>query len=353
MADRIAALMNLGGQDGAYVIYKPENVRHFSDFAGEGMLVIAQGLRVIVTDFRYDEQAKIESPGWDVSLISRGVTHEARIAEALAAVSGKIRAEFDYLTVDTFDKLKAALKGREIVPLDKLPEKLREIKEPKEIELIAKAAAITDMAFDHILGIIKPGVTEREIALELYTNMMKDGADDAAFPIIVASGPNGSLPHAVPSERKVQAGDLVTMDYGALYGGYCSDFTRTVAVGAVDAEFRKIYDITLTAQLMALDALVAGKTGQAIDAVARDHIAAAGYGEFFGHGLGHALGRLIHESPRLSVANEDPLPAGTVMTVEPGIYLAGEYGCRIEDMVLITEAGCTPMPKSPKGLIVL
>lgn len=353
MSDRIAKLLALGGSDGVYVLHKPENVRHFSGFTGEGMLVVGEGLRALVTDFRYDEQASRQSPGWEVVLIDAEHPHNARIAEVAKRVGGRVRCEYDCLTMEQGASLKEALGEREMVPMDGLPEELRIVKDSAEIEAIAKAADITDKTFSWILNHAKVGMSELELALDMFVYMKRQGADDAGFSSIVASGPNSSLPHAEPSERKFQPGDLLTLDFGARFGGYCSDFTRTIAFGKVDPELRKIYDIVLEAQLRALDALRAGPKGKEVDAVARGIIADAGYGERFGHGLGHGVGRMIHEEPRLSLKGERALAPGMVVTVEPGIYLPGKGGVRIEDLCLITEGGHRNFSSSTKEYIEL
>lgn len=355
MMQRVEKLMELGGQDGVYVLHKSENIRHFSGYTGEGMLVFGHGVRVLVTDFRYDEQAQKQAPGWEVSLIGAGNTHAQRIAQAAARIGGDVRVETDFLSMQAGQVLAQALEAlgsQKIIPMEGLPEKLRMIKEPEEIELIARAAKITDATFSYVLDTIKPGMSELELELLMFVHMKELGADGLAFPSIVASGPNTSLPHAEPGERRIQAGDLITLDFGARYGGYCSDFTRTFAIGRVEPELRRIYDIVLEAQLRSLDALMAGKTGFEVDAVGRGIIAEAGYGEQFGHGLGHAVGRMIHEDPRLSPRGGDTvLREGMVVTVEPGIYLSGRGGVRIEDLCLVKQGGNRVFSASTKEWI--
>jgi Xaa-Pro aminopeptidase len=353
MESRVAKLLAQGGNDGAYVLHKPENVRYFSGFLGEGMLVIGDGLRVIVTDFRYEEQAQIESPGWEILLTSGTMTHARCIAEAAARTCGKARFEYDFISVKEAEALKAALEDTPMVDLCSLPEEIRMIKDESEIEATIKAAALTDETFAWILDNAKVGMSEEELALDLFVFMKRRGADGTAFSSIVASGPNASLPHAVPTSRKFQPGDLLTLDFGAKWDGYCADFTRTIAFGKVEPELRKIYDIVLEAQLRSLDALCSGKKGKDVDAVARGIIENAGYGKHFGHGLGHSVGLMIHEEPRLSVRGERELAPGMLMTVEPGIYLPGRGGVRIEDLCLITEGGCEVLSSSTKEFIEL
>lgn len=227
-------------------------------------------------------------------------------------------------------------------------------KDEIEIALLRKAQSITEQGFEHILPFLKAGVTEREAALELEFFMRKHGADGVSFEFIVVSGANSSRPHGVPTDKPIENGDFVTMDFGALYGGYHADMTRTLAVGAIGDEQRFVYDTVLKAQKATLSVIRAGISGKVADAAARDVITAAGFGEYFGHGTGHGVGVEIHEAPRLSPsAPETPLKAGSVVTVEPGIYLPGKCGVRIEDMVLLTENGCENLTKAPKELIIL
>ena len=218
---------------------------------------------------------------------------------------------------------------------------------------IRAAQAITDKAFLHMLEIIKPGLCEKDLQLELDYFMLKNGATGLAFETILAAGANGSMPHAVPSMNVIKEGDFVTMDFGAAHNGYCSDMTRTVAVGKISEEQEKVYNLVLNAQLAAIDAVKAGVPCNSIDAVARDMIYGAGYEGRFGHGLGHSLGLEIHENPRFSPLCSDLTEAGIVMSVEPGIYLDGQFGVRIEDIVMVTEDGCDVITKSEKKLITL
>ncbi len=227
-------------------------------------------------------------------------------------------------------------------------------KDDFEMASLRYAQAITEQAFSHILDFLRVGVTEREVALELEFFMRKNGADGISFDPIVVSGANSSRPHGVPTDKPLEQGDFVTMDFGALYQGYHADMTRTVAMGFVTDEQQKVYDTVLQAQMAALNTVRAGVSGKLADAAARDVITAAGYGAYFGHGTGHGVGLEIHEAPRLSPsAGDTPLKADSVVTVEPGIYLPGCFGVRIEDMVLLTENGCEKLTKAPKNLIIL
>ena len=216
-----------------------------------------------------------------------------------------------------------------------------------------KAQAITDMAFAEICKVLRPGMSEKEAATELIHCLLKNGSEGLAFDPIVVSGPNTSKPHGVPGDRKMEYGDFVTMDFGAKVDGYCADMTRTVALGFVSEEMSRVYEIVLRAQEEAIAATKAGKTGAEVDGVARKIIEEAGYGEYFGHGYGHSVGLEIHEAPNCSPGNQKPLPAGVVCSAEPGIYLPGKFGVRIEDVVIITEDGCEDITNSPKNLTII
>lgn len=216
-----------------------------------------------------------------------------------------------------------------------------------------QAQRIAEKALEEILNEIRPGVTEKEIAARLQYLMLHFGAEDMSFDPIVVSGPNGSLPHGVPSDKTIQRGEFVTMDFGCVYHGYCSDMTRTVAVGSADEEMRRVYETVLSAQKAGIAAARAGVTGKAVDGAARSVIAAAGYGDYFGHSFGHGVGVEIHEAPNATPGNEKPLPAGAVISAEPGIYLPGRLGVRIEDVIALTEEGCVNLTRAPKALLIL
>ena len=257
------------------------------------------------------------------------------------------------MTVARFDKMKQDMPGFTFTALGGEPELVRRIKEPSEIEHIRRACGISCRALENILPRIKPGVSETDIRIDLEFEMLRLGAEGLAFNTIVASGPNGSLPHAIPGQRKIEAGDMITMDFGAKSGGYCADMTRTVAVGEPDAEMKKIYGIVLRAQQESQDALHAGIPADSVDRIARDIIAEAGYGKCFGHGLGHSVGIDIHEDPRLSPICHDVLEPMTTMTVEPGIYVPGLGGVRIENTCAITETGGRTLVHAQKALLIL
>ena len=237
----------------------------------------------------------------------------------------------------------------ELVPAQKLVDALRAAKDDGEIALMTKAQEITDRAFSEILKFIQPGMTEQEIAAKLQYDMLRFGAEKMSFDPIVVSGPNGSLPHGIPSAKQVQQGEFITMDFGCKYGGYCFDMTRTVALGEPTGEMRKVYQTVLEAQLAGIAVTKAGVPGKSIDAAARKVIEDAGYGEYFGHGYGHSLGIEIHESPNANTREETLLPVGAVVSAEPGIYLPGKFGVRIEDVTVLTADGCMVLTKSPKS----
>ena len=340
----------------AVAVHNPSNMFYLTQgYTGEGAVYISGTRRVIITDFRYTEQAERQAPGFQVVMTDKGLSHSQWIARFCAEDEvATLRYEDDYLTVSAFEALRQAVgDGVTYHSLDKAPEKLREIKTPEEVEAIRRACAITSAAFDAILPKIHEGMTEKELQIELDFTMLRLGADGNAFDTIIASGENGSLCHAIPGSRKLRKGDMITMDYGAKVGGYCSDMTRTVALGEPSAEMRRVYDTVLHAQEACEEALAAGKYCFDIDRIARDYIDAQGYAGRFGHGLGHAVGIDIHENPRLSMTCHDILQAGVVMTVEPGVYLPGVGGVRIENTCLVTENGCEALTTAPKQLIIL
>ncbi len=352
-ASRLIARCELG-QHEAVIIHKPSNTLYLSGYAGEGMLVITRDVRAIVTDFRYTEQAGREAPDWQCREISGALGHADIIAQILNEQGiTEARYEDDFVTVKGFAQLTQKLSGITLKPLERAPEALRMLKDEGELDRIGAACALSVKAFEHILGFVKPGLTEQEIKLELDFTMLRLGADALAFSSIVASGPNGSLPHAVPGPRRVEKGDMITFDFGAKVNGYCADMTRTIVMGEPSAKMHEIYHIVLEAQLACQEALMPGKACRDIDAIARDIIGRAGYGDNFGHGLGHGVGIDIHEEPRLSRLGQETLTPGHVVTVEPGIYLPGIGGVRIENTCVITQSGARSLVDAPRELLVL
>ncbi|BBB92903.1 MAG TPA: Xaa-Pro peptidase family protein [Methylomusa anaerophila] len=335
------------------LVSKPENRRYFSGFRGSaGILAISRNTKTLVTDFRYIEQAKIQAP--DYNIIKHGVSVFETLTQILGEMAtspARIGFESDFVTWEVHSKLREVFPNDELIPL-KL-DLLRMEKDPEELGLIQQAVAIADKAFSHILEYIRPGVSERDIASELEHHMRGLGSEKPAFDTIVASGYRGALPHGQASDKHIKTGDFVTMDFGAVYQGYHSDITRTVVVGKANDKQRQIYKTVLTAQIAGIKAVIAGKTGKEVDAAARKIIHDAGYGDYFGHGLGHSLGLAIHEDPRLSPSGAIPLAPNMVVTVEPGIYLPEWGGVRIEDVVVVSASGCKILTGSNKQLIEL
>jgi len=333
----------------AIIVAKPENRRYFSGFTGSaGLLLIDKQKQLLFTDFRYIEQANKQSPEYQI--VRHGTDMFAILADTVKKLGvTRIGFESDFITWDTYQKQAAHLTMVELQPVQL--DTLREIKDQSELTLLQQAVEIADTAFNHVVTIIRPGITELEIALDLEYQMRKLGSEKPAFDTIVASGYRGALPHGQPSDKIIEAGDFITMDFGAVYQGYHSDMTRTVVAGKASDKQHEIYDIVQAAQLAGVKAVAAGKTGKEIDQVARQIISDAGYGEYFGHSLGHGVGLAIHEEPRLSPANDSKLAAGMVVSVEPGIYLPEWGGVRIEDLVVVAAVGCTVLTASSKNLL--
>lgn len=344
------------GPKTAVAIHDPSNMFYLTEgYTGEGLVYLSAANRVIITDFRYTEQAERQAPGFRVEMTEKGRNHNQVLAE-LIRTDGitELRVETNWLSVDAFEAMRGAL-GEEVscTSLGEAVRKLRQIKMPAEVLAIRKACDITSEAFSAVLPKIRPGMTEKELQIELDFTMLRLGADEFAFDTIIASGENGSLCHAIPGSRTLKTGDMITMDFGAKVNGYCSDMTRTVALGQPSEEMRKVYETVLRAQTMCEEALAAGRKCSDIDRIARDYIDARGYAGRFGHGLGHSVGIDIHEDPRLSQTCNDILSAGIVITVEPGIYLPGVGGVRIENTCLVRENGCVPLTTADKQLIIL
>ena len=319
-----------------------------------GTLVITKEKNYFIIDSRYIEIAKRSVKDCEVILEGSRFSQMAKIFEEHGAK--KIGFETGYMSCEEYLIMKNKLTDFEFVLSNELTDiirKQRAIKTPEEIASIKKAQKITDDAFSHILKFIKPGLTEKEIALELEFYARKNGAEAVSFDFIVVSGKNSSLPHGVPSSKKIENGDFVTMDIGVKVDGYCSDMTRTVAVGFATDEMKKVYATVLEANLRAERIAKAGMLCSDIDASARDYIASMGYGDCFGHGLGHSVGIEIHEDPRFSPKCHDVFEENMIITVEPGIYLEGKFGVRIEDMIIGEKDGCEIITKSPKELIIL
>lgn len=329
------------------------NIRYLSGFTGAtGYLFITENRKVILTDFRYTIQAEKESNGYEVFEIDGSYEEAINMLIEEEQVESLAFEGADLLFSD-YEELKNQLKLSRFVSLKDEVTMLRAIKMPWEIERLKMAESIGDIAFEKILGVIKPGMTELEVAALLEYYLKTNGAERTSFEPIVASGVNSSMPHAVPTNKKIENGDFLTMDFGCVYQGYCSDMTRTIVVGKASLEQKKIYQLVLDAQLAAEDFLKAGYLGSEVDNVARKIIYDAGYEGCFGHGLGHSVGLFIHENPRLSPKENKVIEANMVVTVEPGIYIKDFGGVRIEDMVQVTEAGIVNFARSEKRLIEL
>ncbi|MGZ4032513.1 MAG: M24 family metallopeptidase [Tumebacillaceae bacterium] len=347
---RLRALMAEQGLE-ALLVLRPENRRYLSGFTGStGQLIVTHDEALLFVDSRYTAQAKAQAPHCRIVDWNRG-----SFAPQVQELKGKKNVGFekDFVTFAEYHDFRESYAGIELVPTAGLIEGLRLYKDESELALLKQAAKIADDAFAHILGVLKPGLSEREVALELEVFMRKAGAKCSSFDIIVASGIRSSLPHGVASDKILEAGDFVKMDFGAYYQGYCSDLTRTVVLGQPSDKHREIYEIVLEAQKHAVANIKPGMTGREADALARDIIAARGYGDNFGHSLGHGLGSVVHEAPSLSTTGDMVLKPGMVVTVEPGIYLPDFGGVRIEDDIFITETGNEVLTHSPKDLIII
>ncbi len=340
----------------AVVIHDPANMFYLTEgYTGEGLVFLTSRRRVIITDFRYTEAAERQAPGFECVMQTRERPAGKCLSELCSEEEiAEIRYESNVLCVDEYEQLRADV-GEEVsfVPLKKAPQQLRQIKTPSEIVMMRKAAAITSEAFEAVLPKIRPGMTEKELQIELDFTMYRLGADALAFHTIIASGENGSLPHAVPGSRKLQNGDMITMDFGAKVGSYCSDMTRPVALGQPSPEMLKIYNTVFRAQAMGEAALAPGKNCFDIDRLVRDYIDSQGYEGRFGHGLGHCVGIDIHEEPRLSRTCHDTLRSGMVITVEPGSFIPGLGGVRIENSCRLKENGIEALTFARRELIIL
>ncbi|QEK12137.1 aminopeptidase P family protein [Crassaminicella thermophila] len=335
----------------AAIIYKPENRRYISQFTGtSGYALITVDRAFLITDFRYIEQSRKECKEYEIIEHSNNYSIYSILNELSI---NRLGFEDDFVTYMQYKEFSEKLNNIELVPLDGAINILRKIKYEEEINNIEKAAIIADEAFGYICEYIKPGISEKDIALELENYMKRKGATATSFTTIVASGVRSSLPHGVASDKLVEKGDFITIDFGCIYNGYCSDMTRTIVLGKANDKQKEIYNIVLEAQLRALDAIKPGITGMDADKIARDFIKSKGYGENFGHGLGHGVGLEIHEDPRLSPTGKDTLQSGMVVTDEPGIYIPDFGGVRIEDLVVITKTGNRVLSKSPKQLLEL
>ena len=336
----------------AYLVTNPANLRYLTNFTGTaGLALITLEKAFFITDFRYTEQASEQVQG--MTIIQHHGNIVGEILKLMASeginVLGFEDAFMTYAEYSVFEEVIDA----ELAPASGLIEKLREQKDDGEIAIIEKACAIADEGFEHVLKMIRPGMTEIEVANQLDFFMRSLGATGTSFDTIVASGVRSALPHGVASEKMIEQGELITLDFGCVYQGYVSDITRTFAIGDPGQQLKDIYQVVLEAQRKVIEVAQAGVTGAQLDAIARDFITDAGYGEAFGHSTGHGIGMEIHGGPNISHSNDEPLDVGNVITDEPGIYLAGLGGVRIEDDLVILAEGNRILTQSPKELIIL
>ena len=349
VADRLSAY----DLDGFLVLSEPNRlyVTGFPSTAGAA-LVTEEG-SWFFTDSRYIEAARRAITGAEVRENTAKQTTLTQVEELIRSRGlRRVGYEDAYLTVAELRRLEEKLRC-ELVPATRLLLELRAVKDPEEIQQMIAAQRIAEKALAEVLDFIRPGRTEREIAAFLQYRMLLGGGEKMSFDPIVVSGPNGSMPHGVPGDRPVGEGDFITMDFGCVYGGYCSDMTRTVAVGHVTEEMERVHAVVLEAQQAGITAARAGITGAAVHNAAAAVINRAGYGPYFGHAFGHSLGVEIHESPNATPSNEESLPAGAVISAEPGIYLPGRFGVRIEDVIIIEERGCRDITLADKELLIL
>ena len=347
--DKVQALIERENLD-ALIIMSDHNRSYLSRFTGSsGALVITSNQRYLLSDFRYNVQAQQEATEFEFVLQEKGLLES--IVDLLNETGAKrVGFEGEHVNYNTYKLLNESF---ELIALTGEIEEIRMIKNPEELELIKEACRIADQTYEHILTFVKPGMTELEVKNELEAHMTKLGASGPSFDTIVASGYRGALPHGVASDKVIESGDMVTLDFGAYYKGYASDITRSFGVGSVSPEMENIYNIVLESQLKALAEIKAGMTGKEADSISRDVISANGYGKNFGHSLGHAFGLEVHEQPGLSQKSNTVLKPGMCITIEPGIYVDGLGGVRIEDDAIVTENGLEKLTHSSKELFII
>ncbi|MGI6203937.1 MAG: aminopeptidase P family protein [Anaerovoracaceae bacterium] len=329
------------------------NMRYVSGFGGEGCVYLSAGRSVFITDSRYTEAAA-RSTSFDIERESASRKRWEILQQCIDADNAKrVGYEDREMLVSEFAMLRENITGVEFAALGGSVSEMRQVKKPFEIGALRKAEAVGDKAFEAMLGRLKPGMTELEAAAELEYELRKAGGEGTSFDTIMASGINSSMPHAVPGRKVIENGDFVTMDFGCMYGGYCSDMTRTVVIGKASDWQKEIYSVVLEANLAVIENARPGMTGKEIDHIARKIIDDAGYGEYFGHSLGHGIGLEIHEEPNCSPNDNRKITAGMIESDEPGIYVPGKGGVRIEDMLYYTDTGLEVVSKSPKELIEL
>ena len=349
---KLRARFNALRIDAFLVTFLP-HLRYLSGFSGSnGIGVVTKSGAYFLTDGRYADQVKKEVYNWKIFVTQNSLFEEAQNRKLIRS-GMRIGFDGNTLSFDQFQQLKKMFLKTKFLPKAETIEKIAAIKDEAEIANIKRAVGITDRVFSEILSLVKPGVTELDLAAEISYRQRKHGAEADAFETIVASGERGALPHGRATTKKIKHGEFVTLDFGCIYNGYHSDLTRTIAVGKPKPEGKKIYTIVLDAQQKAIDAAMNGVTGKDLDAIARSHIRKNGYDKYFRHSLGHGLGLQIHEPPRISVLSTAVLETGNVITIEPGIYVPGFGGVRIEDDVVIRNGNCEVLNRSPKELLIL
>ena len=344
--DRSDKLRQYISEDEAVFVTSYPNIFYYSGFESEdGALIITKDSSILLTDSRYTIQAKLQSPSYEVYDISNTESIIKSLKQEILCI------EEEFVTVKEFSKLQSY--GKKLKPFSKAIKKPRRVKDSEEILRISKAEELGDVAFSYVLNLIKPGKSEKEIAIELEFFIKKNGAEKLSFDTICASGVRSAMPHGVASDKIIENGDFLTLDFGCVLDGYCSDMTRTVVIGKASQRHKEIYEIVLKAQESALGIIKAGVSGKEADAAARKVINSYGYKDNFGHGTGHSVGVEIHELPSLSPKSEDILEAGNVVSVEPGIYIEGFGGVRIEDLVQISDENTLNLTKSQKDLLII
>ncbi len=349
--EKIAANLNGRGLDAMLITSEPGEF-YAMGFHGEGAALVTPGKTWYYTDSRYIEAAQ-QIPGAEVIMWTTEHPFRKQIADLVKEHNiAKLGFEERYMSVASHTDWTREVEA-EFVPASELLTQLRQVKDAEELAAMKEAQRITDEALLEMLNFLRPGLTESEVAARLTYIMARKGAERNSFDPIVACGPNGSKPHAIPGPAVIQKGQFVTMDFGCVVGGYCSDMTRTVAIGQPSEEMELVYNTVLRAQLAGIKAAHAGVTGREVHEAGAKVIADAGYGDYFGHGFGHSLGIEIHEDPGFHTRNDKPIPAGALLSAEPGIYIPGKFGVRIEDVIMLTEGGCVDITRSPKQLIIL
>jgi Xaa-Pro aminopeptidase len=351
--ERLRKLRKLIAEKGldALLISQPENLRYLCGFTGSGWLLISQRDAILALDFLYVEQAKGESPDFEIVQIKQDL-HYWLPGLVFDLGCHKLGFEASLISYDGYQRLSEAITSKqinlELVPTTGIVEQLRSIKELEELVLITKAVELADAAFQQAKAIVRPGITEKQAAWEIEKILRQKGSEGVPFEIIVASGPNSALPHARPTDKTISSGEPVIIDMGARINGYCSDLSRTLFLGRPNKTFQEIYDIVLKAQTTAMEGTKSEMGASQADQLARTVIQQAGYGDAFGHGLGHGVGLAVHEFPRLGLSSSDSLADGMVFTIEPGIYLAGQGGVRIEDMVVLENGKARVLTRAEK-----